>query len=58
MQTGEDFFGLANVGLDKELGLSRLAIPPRLFRGDGPRPNDPDSALYVPPALFSPRRIR
>ncbi|KAL8283696.1 hypothetical protein RQP46_005491 [Phenoliferia psychrophenolica] len=35
-QTGEDFFGLAAVGLDKELGLSRLSIPLRLFRGPGP----------------------
>ncbi|KAK4695954.1 transcriptional activator SPT7, partial [Phenoliferia sp. Uapishka_3] len=33
-QTGDDFFGLVAVGLDKELSVTKLAVPPRLFRGD------------------------
>ncbi|PLW38984.1 hypothetical protein PCASD_08451 [Puccinia coronata f. sp. avenae] len=41
-ELGEDFFGLRDIGLDSELGLSSLRIPSRLFHG---RPKaDPDQA--------------
>lgn len=32
-ELGEDFFGLRELGLDSELGLSSLRIPSRLFHG-------------------------
>ncbi|KAM0756159.1 hypothetical protein T439DRAFT_22334 [Meredithblackwellia eburnea MCA 4105] len=56
-QTGEDFFGLADFGLDKELGASRIAIPHRLLRGEK-RPANPSEVVggnselelkYTPP---------
>lgn len=31
---GEDFFGLAGLGLNQELGSTRLSIPLRLYRGE------------------------
>lgn len=42
---GDDFFGLAEVGLDKEVGAKALHIPMRLFRGEpkGPAAEQPDS---------------
>lgn len=47
---GEDFFGLAALGLDKELGMSTLSIPTRLFRG-GPKETALENAyvLTLPP---------
>ncbi|KAI7954422.1 hypothetical protein MJO28_004822 [Puccinia striiformis f. sp. tritici] len=41
-ELGEDFFGLRDIGLDSELGLSSLRIPSRLFHGR-PKP-DADEA--------------
>jgi transcriptional activator SPT7 len=41
-ELGEDFFGLRDIGLDSELGLSSLRIPSRLFHGR-PKP-DADQA--------------
>ncbi|WAQ87486.1 hypothetical protein PtA15_8A390 [Puccinia triticina] len=38
-ELGEDFFGLRDIGLDSELGLSSLRIPSRLFHGR-PKPED------------------
>ncbi|KAA1083756.1 Transcriptional activator spt7 [Puccinia graminis f. sp. tritici] len=37
-ELGEDFFGLRDIGLDSELGLSSLRIPSRLFHGR-PKPD-------------------
>ncbi|KAH9810605.1 hypothetical protein DFH28DRAFT_985231 [Melampsora americana] len=35
-ELGEDFFGLRELGLDAELGMSSLRIPSRLFHGQPP----------------------
>lgn len=34
-ELGEDFFGLRELGLDKEFGMSSLSIPASLFHGRG-----------------------
>lgn len=36
-ELGEDFFGFKALGLDKELGMSTLSIPSRLFHGRAKR---------------------
>ncbi|GAA5949495.1 hypothetical protein JCM3765_002680 [Sporobolomyces pararoseus] len=54
--TGEDFFGIAQTGLDVELGVSSLIVPKRVFRGDTSLPSElSNSAVpYAPPPPFSP----
>lgn len=39
-ELGEDFFGLRELGLDTELGMSALRIPSRLFHGRGTEEGD------------------
>ncbi|KAG9086127.1 Transcriptional activator spt7, partial [Ceratobasidium sp. 370] len=59
-ELGEDFFGLRELGLERELGLTSLAIPKRLLRGR--RDNSANAAStnrepplpYPPPASFIP----
>ncbi|ORY56206.1 hypothetical protein BCR35DRAFT_309912 [Leucosporidium creatinivorum] len=54
---GDDFFGLAEVGLDKELGSKALHIPMRLFRGEpkGPAAEQPESgSLTISDLPFPP----
>ncbi|BGP21743.1 Transcriptional activator spt7 [Rhodotorula toruloides] len=53
---GEDFFGLAEQGLDQELSVSSLVLPKWILRGE-PRPLDSASAsslAYSPPPAFVP----
>ncbi|GAA5922636.1 SAGA histone acetyltransferase complex subunit SPT7 [Sporobolomyces koalae] len=54
--TGDDFFGLGEVGLDRELGSATLVVPKRVFRGD--MTLSPESStslvLYPPPPPFVP----
>lgn len=57
---GNDFFGLADVGLDKELGVSSLNIPIRLFRGEPKAPSSEQQQQadsYVTPVPSSSYRI-
>ncbi|KAN0062669.1 Transcriptional activator spt7 [Thecaphora frezii] len=35
-ELGDDFFGFREMGLDRELGISGLTVPSRLFHGRGP----------------------
>ncbi|KAG0151063.1 hypothetical protein CROQUDRAFT_668155 [Cronartium quercuum f. sp. fusiforme G11] len=49
-ELGEDFFGLRELGLDAELGMSALKIPSRLFHG---RPADGAEAVSSQPELQS-----
>lgn len=53
---GDDFFGFRELGLDRELGLSSLSVPGRLFFGRSntrstAAPGEPDEA---PPTLEQP----
>ncbi|GAA5870113.1 hypothetical protein JCM3774_002596 [Rhodotorula dairenensis] len=53
---GEDFFALADQGLDQELNLSTLVVPKWMLRGD-PRPLESEatsSLAYSPPPSFVP----
>lgn len=49
---GEDFFGLKELGLDKELGLSSLTIPSRLFHGRGKKKDSSAVGYVIPHVLF------
>lgn len=51
---GEDFFGLAEQGLDQELSVSNLVLPKWILRGE-PRPLDSASTRCVP--FHLPRRL-
>ncbi|GAA6051283.1 hypothetical protein JCM3770_006794 [Rhodotorula araucariae] len=54
---GEDYFGLMAQGLDAELAVQSLVLPPWLLRGE-PRPLDNESTsstlAYSPPPSFVP----
>ncbi|BGO92951.1 Transcriptional activator spt7 [Rhodotorula toruloides] len=53
---GEDFFGVAEQGLDQELSVSTLVLPKWILRGE-PRPLDSastSSLAYSPPPAFVP----
>lgn len=50
---GEDFFALADQGLDQELNLSTLVLPKWMLRGD-PRPLESEATRCAGPAI-SPR---
>ncbi|GAA6023596.1 hypothetical protein JCM11491_006048 [Sporobolomyces phaffii] len=54
--TGEDFFGLAPLGLDLELGVSSLTVPKRVFRGDPSLPSEASTSAvpYPPPPPYVP----
>ncbi|GAA5842039.1 hypothetical protein JCM3766R1_005730 [Sporobolomyces carnicolor] len=54
--TGEDFFGIAESGLDVELRVSSLIVPRRVFRGDASLPSESTTATvpYPPPPPFVP----
>lgn len=47
-ELGEDFFGLRELGLDAELGMSALRIPSRLFHG---QPSDGSELLSNKPEV-------
>lgn len=58
-ELGEDFFGLRELGLDQEFGLTSLSIPRKLLRGRRDNAANANSAKeqqlpYPPPAAFIP----
>ncbi|PWN51023.1 hypothetical protein IE53DRAFT_368416 [Violaceomyces palustris] len=61
-ELGDDFFGFKEMGLDRELGLSALTVPGRLFHGRGPSranalvkgANTEPELPYPPPPPFVP----
>ncbi|GAA5887636.1 hypothetical protein JCM5296_004441 [Sporobolomyces johnsonii] len=55
--TGDDFFGVAELGLDRDLGISSLIVPKQVLRGESLASTDgssPSSLPYSPPQPFVP----
>ncbi|KAG8684313.1 Transcriptional activator spt7 [Ceratobasidium sp. 395] len=53
-ELGEDFFGLRELGLERELGLTSLSIPKRLLRGRRDNAANANSANREPPLPYPP----